>query len=157
MYERGKIGYMQPVEVRDGVRRLVYSKHQITNPLHELQLTEVCLNITAHEIRRLKNVDRRFNADAEVIIDGHVYYIELDRDTEGYAQVKKQMKNYQDAKADVLWIVPTNARKEGMMKNTDCSSFWFTLYDYALFPHDDVWTNIHGETSPLPLPQGSNA
>ena len=156
MHRRREIGYMQAVEISKGVRRLVYSKHQITNPLHELQLTEVCLNMQAEEIRRLHAVDRRFNADAEVVIDGQTYYVELDRGTEGYAQVRKQMQNYQNANADVLWIVPTKTRMAGMMKRA-AGSFWFTTYDQALTPHEEVWVNVHGEVTALPLPQGANA
>lgn len=157
MWERGEIGFMRSVELPDGRRTLVYAKFQITNPLHELQLTDVCLKVKADEIRRLHAVDQRFNADAEVVIDQKVFYVELDRGTEGYAQVRKQMKNYQDANADVLWIVPTITRMNGMMKGTTSGNLWFTTYAQSLTPHAEVWVNVHGEVAALPMPQGIDA
>ncbi len=157
MYDRGDLAYMQSVEVTRGVRRLLFAKVMISNPLHELQLTEYFLNVKADEIRRLHNVDRRFNADGEQVINGKISYVELDRGTEGYAQVERQMKNYQDAHADVLWIAPTITRMNGLMKRTKCPTFWFTTYEQSLTPHDHVWVNVHGEVSAVPIARGANA
>ena len=154
LYEKGDIGFMQYVEMPDGRRVIVYSKFRISNPIHELLLTWWCLQVKANEIRRLYAVDKKFNADAEVVIDGKTFHVELDRGTEGYAQVKKQMKVYEHA--DVLWIAPTEARMKGLMKLTDCPTFWFATYDQAMKPHTEVWRNPQGETATLPVPQGTN-
>src|SRR5688500_446391 len=55
--------------------------------LHEVQLTELCLRLDAGKILRGPHAtDGRVRPDAEVWINGQLYYLELDRGTMSYAQ-----------------------------------------------------------------------
>src|SRR5207253_2279068 len=56
--------------------------------LHEVQLTQLCFRLDAGKIFRGPLVmDSEIRPDAEVWINGEVYYLEWDRGTMGYAQV----------------------------------------------------------------------
>jgi hypothetical protein len=53
------------------------------------------------------------NADAIVC---NLLHIEMDRDTEGYDAVKRQMEAYRKATLYNVWLVPTEARMRGIME-----------------------------------------
>ncbi len=140
--------------MENGQFRLVYAARQITNVLHEYQITQFVIRCHAYTMRRGQDVDTQFRADAELVINGQLFYVELDRGSEGRPQVRKQMDRYKSAGADVLWICQTEKRMHNLMALTDSPNTWFTTYDKCLTPHEEIWANIHGEVTALPMDQG---
>lgn len=140
--------------MQNGQFRLVYAARKIQNVQHEYQLTQFVIRCNAHAMRRGQDVDQRFRADAELEINGQAFYAEIDLGSEGRPQVRKQMDRYKIAGADVLWICQTEKRMKSLMELTDSPTVWFTTYDRSLTPHEEVWLNIHGETTALPMGQG---
>src|SRR2546423_4546487 len=63
--------------------------------LHEVELTELCLRLDAGAIARGPHVtDDRVRPDAQVWINGQVYYLELDRGSMGSAQIRRRFSLY---------------------------------------------------------------
>jgi hypothetical protein len=75
-------------------------------------LTEELMPLIDLEIERGNRVGP-LNADAIVC---NLLHIEMDRDTEGYDAVKRQMDAYRKAQAYNVWMVPTEARMRGIME-----------------------------------------
>lgn len=122
--------------------------------LHEVELTEVCLRTDAGIVRRGPQVtDPRIRPDAELLINGRQYALELDRGTEGYAQVLQRFAIYADYPHFVLWICPTVERREGFRTRATgirhCALF-ATLPDVLVSPHQAIWWSVAGERVALP-------
>src|SRR5262245_28426370 len=83
--------------------------------LHEVELTDLCLRLDAGSIVRGPHVtDTRIRPDAALSIRGQCYYLELDRGTMGYAQMSGRFKLYEGFAHFVLWVCPTDLRRDGL-------------------------------------------
>lgn len=153
LYRRKKILFRDHVQMENGQYRLVYAAKQTPNIEHEYQLTQILIRCDVDEVRRGPDVGREFLPDAELYVNGSLFLLELDRGSEGLPQVAKQLARHKSAGLDVLWIFPSEQRMRGAMSLTDSPTAWFTTYDKALTPHEEVWVNIHGETAALPRAQ----
>jgi hypothetical protein len=64
--------------------------------LHEIELTRMCFRLDAERIFRGPHVlDRDIYPDAEVWINGELYYLKWDCGTEGYGQILRRFRKYE--------------------------------------------------------------
>ncbi len=121
---------------------------------HELDLTRVCLQLSASRIHRGPAVnDLAISPDAEVWINGHVFYLELDRGTMRLKQIERRFARYEACPHFSLWVCADEKRKEelrcraGNLRTTAL----FTTFAQALAdPHAAIWTDFGGDIAALP-------
>jgi hypothetical protein len=122
--------------------------------LHEVELTELCLRLDAGAILRGPHVtDGAVRPDAEVWINGRLYYLELDRGTMGYAQIDRRFRTYEGCSHLALWVCGTRERMEGLRRRAGrlrATALFTTLADALADPHGAVWVDHRGEKAPLP-------
>jgi hypothetical protein len=126
--------------------------------LHEIELTRMCFRLDAERIFRGPHVlDRDVYPDAEVWINGELYYLEWDRGTMGYSQIVRRFRKYERCRNLVLWVCPTELRREGMRARaaTIRHVALFTTAGEALaFPHGEIWIDFQGQKATLPRQKG---
>lgn len=122
--------------------------------LHEIELTDLCLHLDADRILRGTHVtDDRIRPDAEVWINGRLYYLELDRGTTGYAQLERRFRAYEGCPQFVLWVCPTVERRDGLRRRAEgirSIALFTTFAEAAASAHDPVWLDFRGERVGLP-------
>lgn len=122
--------------------------------LHEVELTELCLRLDAGQILRGPHAtDHAVRPDAEVWINGRVYYLELDRGTEGHAQVARRLRVYEGVPHFVLWVCPTAARRDGLRARAGglrATALFATRAEALAGPHRPVWLDVDGGRAALP-------
>jgi hypothetical protein len=122
--------------------------------LHEVELTELCLRLHAGRILRgpqLEGSDLR--PDAEVVINGDTYFLELDRGSMGYRQLRGRFRRYEGAGYLVLWVCPTAERRDGLRGQADGISrlaLFATFAEAVADPHRPIWIDCRGERAALP-------
>ena len=129
--------------------------------LHEVELTELCLRLHAGRILRGPHVaDRTVLPDAELWINGVLYYLEFDRGTMGYAQIARdRFRKYQDCPHLCLWVCSTEARREGLRARAECvrtTALFATAADALVSPHGPIWLDFGGGRATLPREQGGD-
>jgi len=128
--------------------------------LHEIELTDLCFRIDAEKILRGPHAtDEQVRPDAEVWINGRLYYLELDRGTMGYAQIERRFRKYEDCSHLSLWVCATEERMEGLRRRAEKvrHTALFTMFAEALAsPHGQIWRDYNGDTAALPR-QGQNS
>jgi hypothetical protein len=122
--------------------------------LHEVELTELCFRLDAAKIVRGPHVtDLAIRPDAEVWINGQLYYLELDRGTMGYAQMARRFRLYERFPHFVLWVCPTPERRDGLRLRAEAlrSCALFTTFAEAVAsPHEPIWLDFAGNWAALP-------
>src|SRR5262249_2644173 len=58
--------------------------------------------------------DKEIRSDAEVLINGQPYYLELDRGTMSYAQIGRRFRVYEGCPHLSLWVCSSAERRDGM-------------------------------------------
>jgi hypothetical protein len=126
--------------------------------LHEVELTELCLKLHAGSVRRGPHVlDRRVLPDAELVINGVPYYLELDRGTMSPRQVvRDRFRKYRDYPHLCLWVCSSEARREGLRSQAESirsTALFATRADVLALPHGLVWLDFGGNWAALPREQ----
>jgi hypothetical protein len=122
--------------------------------LHEVELTELCLRLHAGRILRgpqLEGSDLR--PDAELAINGETCYLELDRGSMGYRQLRGRFRAYEGAGRLVLWVCPTPERLDGLRRQAQGIgrlALFATFAEAAIDPHRPIWIDCRGERAALP-------
>jgi hypothetical protein len=157
LVERKRVRMLGTVSLKCGRPEQVYGRGRWngTNLLHEVQLTRVLLRIDASDVRRGPGeVDDYLRPDAEVVIGGVRYFLELDCGTMNYADmVRKRFARYRLSDRTVLWVCPTARRRDGLRSHAAGirDTALFTTLDQALTdPHAAVWMHYDGHAVPLP-------
>ena len=91
--------------------------------------------------------------DAEVWVNGRLYYLELDRGTMGYAQIERRFRKYEGCPHLSLWVCATPNRAEGLRRRAEGvrgSALFATRADVLAAPHGEVWTDFAGGRASLP-------
>jgi hypothetical protein len=155
--QRRKLRLLGTVSLKCGRPEYVYGRGHwnTTNLTHEVLLTKVCLKIDAEEMRRGHGeVDATLRPDAQLLIGGRWFCLELDCGTTGYADVvRKRFTKYQACDDLVLWVCPTASRMEGLRRHATIvrGTALFTTLDEALAnPHDRIWIDCDGARAALP-------
>ena len=123
--------------------------------LHEVELTDLCLRLDAGRILRgLKATDAAVRPDAEVLINGRVYYLELDRATTGSGKIERdRFRRYEGCPHLSLWVCPTEARREALRARAESvrhTALFATLAEVMATPHGAVWLDFDGGRAALP-------
>lgn len=128
--------------------------------LHEVELTQLCLRLHAGRILRGPHVeDRTLRPDAEVWINGVLFYLEFDRGTMGYAQVARdRFARYRDRPHLCLWVCSSAARRDRLRARAEgvrATALFATLADALASPHGPVWVDYGGRRAALPRDRGA--
>jgi hypothetical protein len=123
--------------------------------LHETQLTQLCFRLDAEKILRGPHVlDTEVRPDAEVWINGDVYYLEWDRGTMSYGQiVQHRFRKYENCRHLVLWVSPSVVRQEGLRGRAErirTIALFTTAGEALVSPHRAIWVDYQGEKASLP-------
>ncbi len=123
--------------------------------LHDVQLTQMCFQLDAEKILRGPHVlDMAVRPDAEVWINGTVYYLEWDRGTMSYAQiVRHRFRKYEQCKHLALWVCSTDVRREGLRTRAESIrtvALFTTAREALASPHRSIWIDYRGEKATLP-------
>jgi hypothetical protein len=154
---RGRIRLVGTV-CRNGSGRpeYVYTGQPISTDslLHEVELTELCLKLHAGKIRRGVRVTATdLRPDAELWINGRLYYLELDRGTMGYRQIERRFRLYEQVTDLVLWVCSSPQRTEAMRVRAGkirSVALFATLADAVAAPHGAIWQDYAGNRAALP-------
>jgi hypothetical protein len=126
--------------------------------LHEIELTDLCLKLQAGRILRGAQVTNpAVRADAEVWINGHLYYLELDRGSMGYDQIERRFRGYEASQHVVLWVCPSVDRLEGLRQRAERIrhvGLFTTLAEALRSPHAEIWRDYQGTMAALPREGG---
>jgi hypothetical protein len=122
--------------------------------VHEIELTELCFRVDAGSILRGPNVtNERVRPDAELRINGQVYYLELDRGTMSHAQIAGRFQLYEGCPDFSLWVCSTSDRMERLRKRAQVlrHTALFTTYAQAMADaHSAIWMDFQGDQVALP-------
>lgn len=156
--EKKKLRLAGTASFKDGRPEHVYCRCRwvkADNLLHEVLISQVCFRTHADEVRRGPvEVDSVLRPDAELVIAGRRYLLELDLGTMSYeAVVTTRFVKYRSCPDLVLWVCPTPARMEGLRSRAADirGTALFTTLDLALInPHAAIWKDFDGQTAALP-------
>lgn len=145
---RGRIHLVGTLSKKGGRPEHVYCRWRPQALQHEVELTDVCFRLDASEVRRGPSVrDRFILPDAEVVLAGETYYLELDRGTMSHAQLARRFRVYEGCPHFSLWVCSSPARVRalaegaGRLRNT---ALFTTLADLLRDPHGAVWQDASG-------------
>lgn len=127
---------------------------KINQLLHEIELTEVCFRLDAGQIHRGPHVTNDvLRPDAEVCINGQLYFLELDRGTMGLAQIDRRFLKYEGSRHFVLWVCSTQNRRETLRRRAErlrSTALFATLAEALTSPHGEIWLDYQGDRTALP-------
>jgi hypothetical protein len=157
LVRRKRIRLVGTVCGRVGRPENVYARWtpKVDQLLHEVQLTELCLRMDAATILRGPHVnDADIRPDAQVWINGEVYYLEWDRGTMAYGQVVRQrFRKYEHCPRLALWVCPSETRREGLRSRAAAirqTALFATSAEALTSPHGEIWLDYAGERAALP-------
>ena len=156
LVERGRIRLVGTVCRKAGRPEHVYCRYRpsVSQLLHEVQLTELCLRIDAADILRgPEATDERIRPDAEIRIKGQLYYLELDRSTMGYRQIERRFRLYEQCPHLSLWVCATEERRENLRKRAGrlhSTALFATFAECLVSPHAEIWRDFQGGRAALP-------
>lgn len=133
---------------------------KVDNLLHEVELTELCLRLDASKILRgPKCTDPAIRPDAELLINGQIYYLELDRGTMGHTQMTRRFREYAGFPHFVLWVCATAERRDFLRARAELLRHvgLFTTFAEAISsPHGRIWLDCRDGYAELPrqTPEG---
>jgi hypothetical protein len=153
---RGKVRLVGTVCRKPGRPEHVYCRWRPKPDqlLHEVDLTQVCLRLHAGRVLRgpqLEGSDLR--PDAELEINGDTYFLELDRGSMGYRQVRGRMRQYEGSDRLVLWVCPTEGQRDGRRRlaaEAGHRGLFTTFAEAVADPHRPIWVDGRGERAALP-------
>jgi hypothetical protein len=121
--KQGKLKVIGVIHL-DGVRsQIAYCTRRIKSDIihHELGISTILqalAKVAEMDIARGLDVDQRFLADAEVLINGRHLMIEFDTGSMRYAQLREdRWERYRTLEVgkEVLWVTVTEDRRAGVM------------------------------------------
>jgi hypothetical protein len=159
---RGRVRFVGSVCRKLGRPEHVYCRWRPKSDdlLHEIELTELCFRLDAARILRGPHAtDDRIRPDAEVRLNGQLYYLELDCGTMGYAQMERRFRLYEAFPHFVLWVCPTPERRDGLRARAQrlrhCALF-ATFAEALADPHAAIWIDVKGDRAALPREGGGD-
>jgi hypothetical protein len=121
---------------------------------HELSLTDFCMCFPDAEFKRGWIVDRSLKPDAEMVLDGIRFNIELDTGEQSHKQVSKRQKRYAGSTDYLLYVCQSERRLENLRKNAeDCVRsivLFTTLAEVQTDPRSDrLLVDCFDERAPI--------
>lgn len=162
---RKKVKYVGPVLLKDrGRPEHVFCRWtpKSDNLTHEIRITQFFfallmeVSFTGIEIVRGYDTDRKLRPDAEFIIDGVKYLLEMDCGTMTYRDiVRKRFKKYETYDGIVIWIALTDARMNGLRTRGESlrtNALFTTLPAILAEPFGGVLIDFDGQIASIPKP-----
>jgi hypothetical protein len=119
-----------------------------------VELTEFFLRLHAGEIQRGPSVsDRSVRPDAEVWINGVLYYLELDRGAADVGQLVRRLQAYEHCPHPSLWLCATEERADNLRRRSETlrsTALFAVLGDPLSDPHSEIWQDFSGRMVALP-------
>jgi hypothetical protein len=157
LVQRKQLRLLGTVTLTTGRPEHVYGRGRwkTDNLLHEVQLTRVCLKTHAGDIQRGPGqVDDYLRPDAELLIGGERYYLEMDCGTMSSREVvQSRFSRYQSSQHLVLWVCQSERRMQALRREASVirDVALFTTLDLALRdPHAPIWIDADGGRAALP-------
>ncbi len=123
--------------------------------VHEAELSDILVHFEADGIPwcRGEDVDSEFRADADVREYGHVFHLELDRDTERRRALARRLQVYAKGSDFVLFVAPHDRRIKQVREIGSFLGDQLLLTTYAKASKDpfgkNVWEDIYGNKCSL--------
>lgn len=114
---------------------------------HDILLTDFLLCYPDAEIVRGPAVDKHIRADAEMIMNGHMFFVELDTGSEPYSKVERRQNSYRAVTDFLLYVTLSERRMQGLVKHSERvkNIAMFTTLDAVLrAPNGQIWTDGFG-------------
>ena len=114
---------------------------------HELLLTDFLLCYPKATIVRGWRVDKRIRADAEMMLDGRKFFVELDTGEQSYRQVRDRQLSYAGVQDFLLYVTLSERRLQGLLGQADAVkgiALFSTLRRVQVDPAGEVWTDCYG-------------
>ncbi len=153
--EHRNLSVLGEVPGANGRGQKVYgTKCKGDNLLHEVDLSAILVHfeIEGWDWCRGQSVDPRFRADADIRRYGHVFRLELDRDTKRRRALQEQLDRYRNTPDFVLFVVPRERRLREIKEvgaflgeQLLCTTFQKASKDVFA----DIWEDIHGQKTSL--------
>jgi hypothetical protein len=122
--------------------------------LHEVELSEVCLRLSAGRILRGPDLtDRATLADTEVWINQQMFYLELDRGTMRRKQIEGRLAKYERCPHLLLWVCSDGKRMEELRAQAEKvrhTALFMTFAQFMANPHGEIWRDVAGDRAALP-------
>lgn len=157
LVERGRVRLVGTVRRKTGRPEHVFCRWRpkVDQLLHEVELTDLCLRLDAGRILRGPQVtDSHIRPDAEVWINGRLYYVELDRATTGSGKIERdRFRKYDGCPHLSLWVCPTEVRRETLRAKAAgvrAGALFATFAEAMATPHGPVWLDFGGGRAALP-------
>ena len=116
---------------------------------HELFLTDFCLCYPDADFKRGWIVNRKLRPDAEMVLDGIRFNIELDTGEQSHKQVCKRQKCYANSTDYLLYVTQSHRRLEKLRTAAEeCVRpivLFTTLADVQRDPTGDILIDCFGE------------
>lgn len=114
--------------------------------MHALGLSRVLLRYPGAKVI-VAPPDNEYRPDAILTLT-ETYYVEYDRDTENTTFLKKRFAGYVNCRNKVLWIVPSEARRQELMRNAEAvkkNSLFALESEVLATPKGNVWLGLSGK------------
>lgn len=149
-----KYGQISAVGKVEG-KNVYGGKCKTDNLPHEVGISAVLVHFALEgwEWLRGEDVDPRFRADADVKEYGHVFRLELDRDTERRKALERRLKVYEGTADFVLFVAPHERRLNQAKEIGSFLGDQLLLTTFAKAAKDpfakDVWQDVYGNKCSL--------
>jgi hypothetical protein len=157
LVEKGRLRLVGTVRRKAGRPEHVFYRGRVKPDQlhHELELSQLCFRIHAERILRGRLVTHAdLRPDAELWINGELYFLEHDRGTSGYRQIeRKRFSQYEGSRHLVLWVCPTAERRDGLRRRAAALrhvALFATFRDALADPHGAIWLDHDGGRVALP-------
>lgn len=124
---------------------------------HEVLLTDFLLLYEGVEFCRLWDVDQQVRADAEMVLNGMKFFVELDTGEVSLGRVEKRWENYSGVSDYLLVVTSSETRLRNLVEHSSevrGIALFTTLDEVKEEPYGEVWLDCFGKRVALPRPEG---
>lgn len=142
----------------DGRPEIFYYRHHLPKHLwnHEIGISHFFESLGWIHGRRHHDVNPEIRPDAEILINGNLYFLEWDTGTESRKQWIKRISHYTD-NFTLLVVTRDTKRKKDLVSWSGSleDSVYLTTMEQALqTPYETIWEALDGSKYPLEKPVG---
>jgi hypothetical protein len=127
----------------------------------EVQLTRMFSRLHAEDVQRGPFVsDQVVRPDAQLRINGQLYYLELDRGPYDARPIAERLCRYEGCPHPSLWVCDSEDGTEDLRRRAEKlggAARFATVAEAFTDPHAVIWKDVFGIKSPLPRDEGGPA
>lgn len=119
---------------------------------HELLLTDFLLCYPEADVLRGWLVNKRIRPDAEMMLQGRLFYVELDTGHQSYSQVRRRQRVYAGVEELLLYVTLKQSRKAGLIrasKSVSSIALFTTLAQVQTDPCGAIWESCSGRVGSI--------